>query len=174
MKDKKFNSSLELMKLIRTILIILINTRPLIEVSLGLSYFLSNVLALGAVHYLFVVCGYSLSLELKSSNNKLETLLYNLKATFRVYVIWTLVYFIFYDLTYINLADLFTLNVFTTYLKKFFFLGSHFHLWYLPALMLTMVFTYIGDRYLLNKQLLLLAISLYGVGLLGTTYFNYK
>ena len=172
MREKEIRPSLEAMKLLRTILIILINTKPLLEVSTSLSFFLSNVLALGAVPYLFVVCGYSLNLELKYSNNKRETFINNLKSTLRVYVIWSLIYFVFYDLNYVNLTNLSNMEILITYLRQFFILGFHFHLWYLPALMVTMIFVYVGYTYNLEKKLLSLSIILYVIALLGSTYFN--
>lgn len=172
MRENKIKPSLEAMKLLRTILIILINTKPLTEVSTSLSFFLSNVLALGGIPYLFVVCGYSLSLELKYSNNKKETFINNLKSTFKVYVIWSLVYFVFYDLNYLNFSTLSNFEILTTYLRKFFILGFHFHLWYLPALIVTMVLVYVGYTYNKEKELLTLSIILYIIALLGSTYFN--
>lgn len=172
MRENKIKPSLEAMKLLRTILIILINTKPLLKVSTSLSFFLSNVLALGAVPYLFVVSGYTLSLDLKYSSNKKETFISNLKSIFRVYVIWSLVYFIFYDLNHVNLTNLSNMEILITYLRQFFILGFHFHLWYLPALMLSLTLLYLGYTYSSEKLIFFLSITLYTIGLLGSTYFS--
>ena len=161
-KTKKINSSIDITKLLCAILVVALHVKPFYDVSSALSFGLSHIIARVAVPILFACTGYFFSLKLDSSENKKAVLIQYLKRLFFLYIGWSAIYFVFDILTLIKKFDNF-FRAFLYYLRNFLFVGSHFHLWYLPAAMLGLLLLYfaIKTRYL--KTFVFICLLLYTI-----------
>ncbi len=179
MMENKYYS-VDLMKFLCAVMVIGVHTNVFMEYSPDLRFAIVHIVARIAVPFFCVSAGYFFTHRIASTANKKDYFLGYLKRLLILYLGWSLVYFV-YDFLYIlNYQDspvVFfhsnnVIDAILKYLVLFFFFGSHFHLWYIPALMLAISLLYVAIRYDKVKLFLILAGGFYLIGLSGNSYYG--
>jgi len=163
----KVYPGIDYFKLIAAFMVVMIHTRPFTEfIELGsyIGLFSSYVYTITnwGVPFFFCCSGFFFHKQLQKHNK----ILLQIKRLFIFYLIWSVIYAPI-DILMAIIEGKFTLAY---YLKKFFILGSHFHLWYIPALIISIYIIYV----LRNHKILLIYISLilFIMGVIGGAYYN--
>ncbi len=174
-KNKNIQS-IDLMKYIGSILIIANHTSSLYEISPSLNFVIINFLSRLVVPFFFIVAGYFFYKKIQSEEKPYKIYIVYIKRLLTIYIAWTIVY-LPYDLIY-PLVSTPTktfenyLNIINGYLINFIYWGSHFHLWFFPALIISTTAIYIITiKKIKLKYLLGLALIFYSLGILGDAYF---
>lgn len=153
-------SSIDITKFICSLLVIIIHTRPFTGT---LGYLLTNGVARIAVPFFFLASGYFFYEGYK--NNK-EYYKKYLKNIFKIYTIWYLIY-----MTWRVLVEKqgFKFKEGIILIREYFFSG-YYQLWYMPSLIISILFVYMFLKR--NKYLALGVIScvLYFIGIFGDAY----
>lgn len=167
-KNRQY-AGLDLFKIVAAILIITIHTNPLSSINPTADYLLTHIIARIAVPYFITVSGFFLFSRFTGNNAKDRAILVSfLRKIGILYLIATILYL--------------PLNIYKGYFTKDFhigglikdllFSGTYFHLWYLPAVVLGVVITYLLFRKLSSRILFIVAFALYFVGMFGDSYFG--
>ena len=154
-----------------------IHTGPLLDVDATGNFILVQILARLAVPFFFVASGFLFSVswiskrEYNDYENKAQ-LKHYLWRLCKFYIIWTILYLPF---TYLLLKgqDGITVNSVLLYVRDFFFTGSFYHLWFLPALLVAVPVVYICLFKLGLGKTILFGFLLYLIGMAGNVYGGY-
>ena len=160
----KKTASFDIAKFICAFLVISIHTYPLLGIHPTLNLILVSGIARIAVPLFFVISAYFF-FQHTDENYVMKYL----KKIGKLYLIWSLIYLPFYLLQ--NSHNGLVIMV-VRYLRNFFFLGSHYHLWFLPALMFALYVVNKFSKYFNLKQILMMSAILYFIGHLGNIYVN--
>ena len=167
-------AGIDLMKFLAAILVVAIHTRPFYDIDYRLGFVVENILTRIAVPFFFISSGYFFAdkiLSLPTIEQKRKVLINFLWRITQLYLLWSLIY-LPYDLYYLYKDTSSIRQVFFTYLRQFFVIGSHFHFWYLPALIYSTLLVYFFIELKRFKTLLIICVLLYLVGILGDSYFG--
>lgn len=172
---KKDYNLIDLTRFFCAILVVMIHIPPLGDYTLLSSpvlrftnYWLQNFLARIAVPYFFITNGFFLYSKLNMGREKVYEYISRL---IRIYIIWSMIYLPFkcQDLTSQHSGW----TILLIYLRDFIFSGSYFHLWYITALIFSTALIAFLYKYKVSFfNILLISMSLYIFGLLGTSYFG--
>jgi serine/alanine racemase len=166
-KDKHYGG-LDAFKIIASLLVICIHTSPLSSFGGSADFLLTRVIARIAVPFFLMVTGcFILPQYLFEKGSDFSSLLGFIEKATLLYAIATAVYIP------VNLyAGHFNGLGVAGILRMILFDGTFYHLWYLPACILGILLVYLLSRKLPFKGVLKTALLLYGVGLLGDSYFG--
>ncbi len=167
-------AGIDLMKFLAAILVVSIHTRPFYDIDPRLGFVMENILTRIAVPFFFISSGYFFTdkvLSLSTIKQKRKALGSFLLRIFQLYLLWSLIYMP-YDLYYLYKETPSIKQVFFTYLRQFFVIGSHFHFWYLPSLIYSTLLVYFFVEVNRFRTLLAVCILLYVIGILGDSYFG--
>ncbi len=137
-----------------------------------LNFGIKNCFSRIAVPLFFVMSGFFLYRKMSVENfSLLPTKAYIIKL-FRLYMIWTVIYFPFRIKSILTNGKGIVHGIFK-YIKDIVFTGSHFHLWYFPALILSVaIISYLLSRKIELKRILSVAALFYAIGLLAQSWFG--
>ncbi len=91
----------------------------------------------------------------------------------KLYVLWSIIYFpiIIYNTLKSNNSILYS---FVEYLKKFIFVGSYTHLWYINALIISVaIISFLLYKKISPLKILFFSFALYIIGLFGNSWFSF-
>ncbi len=169
----KIYSTLDIAKFICAFFIIAIHTGPLTDISETGNFMVVQILARMAVPLFFIISGFLLFSKIDGERewNDYENFAILKHSVFRIiklYIIWSVIYL---PLNYILIhQDGITIIGILRYLRDFFFVGSYYHLWFLPSL----IFSEIAVYFLLKHGSMKIALGICGifyfVGMLGNVY----
>lgn len=168
-------NNIDLFKFIFAIVIVMIHTRPFLDISEHTSWFFNNTVANLAVPFFFVTSGFLLFGKLVESDNDSRNRIVKkyLVHILRMYLIWCIIWIPWKALNYYNVGS-FTIVDFVKYIRDIIFVSGGDALWYLPALA-----TAVGIVYLLRykvkiskESILLLSLMLYIVGCLISSWYK--
>ncbi|MDD3006659.1 MAG: acyltransferase family protein [Candidatus Pacebacteria bacterium] len=168
-ETKNRNMLIDAARVVCSLLVIVVHTRLWSDTDFYLGHFLSNVVARMAVPLFFMFAGYFLYTRLSKEEHPVDYLKKYVLNLLRVYVIWSLIY-LPYDFSLLLRSGDSYVEAGRIYLSHFFIEGGHFHLWFFPALIYTVLivgFLYLKDRV---KLLGFLAVLFYAIGLVGEPY----
>lgn len=164
------------MKFICAILVVCIHCGPLLSINKEANFFLVQVCARTAVPFFFVASAFfffkklDYYLGLKDAYN-IQLLKRYLFRIFKLYVVWSCVYLIVSAFTWVQ--DGFTIKTLFLYIRDFFFTGSYYHLWFLPAIIFsTLVIYYLLHKFS-AKELLLVTCTFYFIGMFINVYGDF-
>ena len=163
---KERDHALDIAKLIMAILVICIHTDPLESYSDTGNFILTRVIARVAVPFLFITAGYYFFVK---SRSKAQFMQY-MKKLGVTYLIWSVVYLPVNLYVWSN--EGFTKEWLLQYVQQVFFVGTYYHLWFLPALMLAIAFVYYAHKLLSFRQIAAISLVLYLIGLLADSYYR--
>ncbi|MGX7417369.1 acyltransferase family protein [Carnobacterium gallinarum] len=163
----KCYENLDIAKYIASFLVIVIHTAPLLEQSKLLNYGLMNVIARVAVPFFFVSSAFFFRKGVYRDKTYFRKYMH---STVKSYLIWSLIYLpIGMEWIATNL-DLPIYLYPIALIAGVFYVGVYYHLWYIPAL----IFSLVVVHWLLNrfsyKVVFTLSGVLYGFGCLETYY----
>ncbi|MDE7313669.1 MAG: serine racemase VanT catalytic subunit [Eubacterium sp.] len=164
-KRKKRYDSLDWFRLVAAALVVAIHTSPLTDFSEDADFFLARVLARIAVPFFFMVTGQFVAAgQLDTGKRRVFQYVKKIAALYGISVLLYLpvgIYAGHYQ--EVSAADVFRMLVFD---------GTFYHLWYFPACMAGVLLVYGMGKCLKEKQMLILAAVLYGIGLFGDSYYG--
>jgi len=165
--EKKLYGGINLFKYFCAFLVIAIHTQPFTEISYSLGYFFTDVLPRIAVPFFFIAYGYFNNIGLNNAEDKKQYYIKSTKRLIIFYAIWSVIYFPV-DFILPILKAGFSIKMLIHYIINLLFFGSHFHLWFMPALIISSIFGWLMKSN--PKKLLILSLFLYLIGLLGCSY----
>lgn len=171
-------------RFIAVVAIIMLHTQPfrLVPPEKDDAYRLLDVLitnlARFAVPFFFVISGYFWGHGIRNREDFVSFSIMKIRRIFLIFIFWTLVYLIPYSQLKLNIGfedyivlirehinDLYR-QPYTDLLMR----GSKLHLWYLVALMCSMIISTFFVKLKQEKPLFILAVGLYIVGVLSKSY----
>lgn len=165
--------AIDLMKFISALLVVCIHVGPLLDVDKQANFILVQIISRIAVPFFFVASGFFFFQKVDPSRewNDYENLAYLKKyigRLLKIYFIWTILYLPF---TYILIAgDGITSQEILRVILDSVFVGSYYHLWFLPALIFSCSIAYfLYTKWGLRKTIIV-AFILYLIGMLGNVY----
>ncbi|PGS77202.1 hypothetical protein COC69_20675 [Bacillus cereus] len=169
----RHNVAIDITRVIAAILVITIHTDPLSHYSQDGNYFLVSVLARVAVPFFFVTSGYFFVLKVHikhSLKENLSRVVQVISRLVKLYVIWTLIYFLFQMYSWIKSGE--SWGFWLVYFQKTFFEGSYYTLWYLPALIFAIAFSFVLFKLCKPRIVLGITLILFICGTFMQTYFD--
>lgn len=164
----KYFFSLDIAKFICALLVIIIHTRPVSQLSGIIDFYVVDVVARIAVPLFFAISGYLFFRGLRYQDGRLSNCAENRAQLFRylkrmvvIYVGWSIVYALF-QLPQWYQSGWWGKQLIKDYVASFLLSGSYFHLWYLLALIyaipcLYLLLTVVSIR---NLRIILLVLWL--------------
>lgn len=173
MMQKKTYCALDIAKFISAFLVICIHTGPLLDTNETANFVLVQIIARIAVPLFFIISGYLFFTKLDNEREwndyaNVAALKHYVFRLGKLYLIWSILYLPFNYL--LVKGDGVHAMTFLRYLRDFFFTGSYYHLWFLPALMVAVCAVYVLRRYVSLTTTLIISALLYLVGMLGNVY----
>ncbi|MGM9606039.1 MAG: serine racemase VanT catalytic subunit [Oscillospiraceae bacterium] len=168
MEENRQFGGLDAFKIPAALLVIAIHTSPLSSFSAGADFVLTRIIARIAVPFFLMVTGYFLLPQYLSEHTKdLRPLGRFFKKALLLYGIAVVLYLP------VNLyaGQLRGAGVWDI-LRMLLFDGTLYHLWYLPASLLGVLLVFLLSRKLPFGAVLGIALALYGIGLLGDSYYG--
>ncbi|QHW33592.1 acyltransferase [Paenibacillus rhizovicinus] len=160
---------LDWLKFIAALMVVANHTSPLQSYSATADFLVSGLLTRIAVPIFFMTAGFLLFRKLTGNPSTDRTALrsYLLKIL-KLYAIAIVLYLP------LNLYMGYFTDSLTPYslLKDIVFDGTFYHLWYLPALLIGLILTFVMYKFMPFKAMLASASLLYSIGLLGDSYYG--
>ena len=161
------NNLLDIFRYICAVMVVAIHTHPLYDVDIAWGYVFTNVIPRIAVPFFCCVSGYFFCKNLFSGKNCISTL----KRLFVIYAMWSLIYLPINVLSMLlngtGIADFIK-----KYVANFFVGGTFYHLWYLPAMIYSLIFLAIVHRLKTMKAGFVSSMIFYIIGCLGFSYYS--
>ncbi len=139
-------------------LVLIIHFRPFSDYNPSLDFSSAQIVSRIAVPFFFISAGYFIAV------NGLEraVVLNSIKKNFKLYMVWTVIYLpisiMFYMPTYNNIY----LNLTV--------LGVYYHLWFIPALIFSLIVLYYLSKFLKPITITLIAFIFFSIGVFGDAY----
>lgn len=172
--EKKSYNAIDAAKFISAFLVVCIHTGPLLDINKEANFVLVQIIARLAVPFFFVASGFLMFLKLDITREwndyeNIQKIVHYVKRLLKLYVIWTILYLPF---TYVLMrgGEGFSTAALLRYVRDFFFAGSYYHLWFLPALMLSVPLAYFLIGRFGLKVSLITGLILYLIGMMGNVY----
>lgn len=183
-KDNKINyDSLDILKFIAAILIIILHLRPFKNYSNIFDITFNNIITRTCVPIFFVITGYFIAKKSIKDKQYIKKYIRNIIST---YLIWSLIYIpIIIGVIIVNWSSitpyipnlpiylfipLIIILVPFALLIPIFYSGVYYHLWYFPAVILSLVFLYKWNKKFSIRSLLILSFILLLFGATETYY----
>jgi len=171
--DKQFNS-IDLAKFIASILVVMIHIQPF---PITTYYTIPNTILSGyvgkvAVPFFFISSGYLFYNKQNVNTFRIADCKKYIQRLLVLYLVWTILYL---PLTIKNMLphNVSLAKVVLIYLRNFLFVGSYHHLWYLPALIFSILVTAIFfSKKVSPIIILLISFAFYLIGLLFHSYYG--
>ncbi|WP_285842978.1 acyltransferase family protein [Metabacillus litoralis] len=170
------NNSIDVMKFICAILVVIIHAPPLLSYNETANFIIVDIIARIAVPFFFVCAGYFFFNKIPIKNGRMERS-NNFKPLtkytghlIRIYIFWTIFYLLWWVPLWYKGGNLTIANL-KGYILSIFISGSYFHLWYVVALVYGIIFTFLLLKYLKVKLIIVIAVVFY---LIGTFQYSYN
>ncbi len=162
-------NSLDLMKFIAAILVVSIHTKPLLSFNEDISFGFISSIARIAVPFFFMTSGYLFYSKIRKQQGNNQYVAKYLYRLILVYLFWSIVYFVYHAYN-IYAEDQDIVHSLLIFVQNFFVDGSHFHLWYFPALIFAIALFYLLSRMMPVQMILAISFVFYLIGLFGDSY----
>jgi hypothetical protein len=162
----------DLMKFICAFLVVSAHVDPLSSYSELLNYGVQNWFARVTVPFYFIASGYFLFRKTTYENFNEKIALTYARRIFRLYIIWTIIYFPLTLRFTILGNEKGAVYGLIDWIINCIFAGSYIQLWYLNATVVaTLILTFCMHKKMKIRTIMCLSTLLYGIGLLGQAYF---
>ncbi len=159
MTEKKY-PGIDRFRMIAALLVVAIHKSPLALVDPTADFILTGVVARVAVPFFFMVSGFFMDARKPWAFIKKTAIIY--AAAIILYLPLNVYHGI--PMKWTSLGGI---------LKDIFFDGTYLHLWYLPAAMTAAFISWLLLKRFKKKGALIIALTLYAVGLLGDSYYGF-
>jgi len=163
---KERDHALDMTKLIMAILVICIHTDPLESYTDTGNFILTRVIARVAVPFFFITAGYYFFVKSRSKTQFMQYM----KKLGVTFLLWSVIYLPVN--LYIWNTEGFTQAWLLQYIQQVFFVGTYYHLWFLPALMLAIAIVYYAQKRMSLRLIAAISLVLYLIGLLADAYYR--
>ncbi len=162
------NHSIDVLRYICALLIIVVHTHPIEDLNTQLGWFLSEVLPRIAVPFFFSVSGYYYTKSLTCGK---KVFVNYIKGLLKTYVLWSLIY---YTIALVKsiIAGRGILQFVKSCVIGFFITGSHYHFWFFPALIFAVCVVTVMHKLKLMKLVIPITVILYIIGCFGCSYYE--
>lgn len=175
-ETKNFNS-FDIAKFVCSILVVIIHTAPFGEhettnVFSYVGFFVQQGLCRLAVPLFFIFSGFFLYRKTPLNKFSYEPTKKYIIHILKLYLLWSLIYLPLQllDILHNTKGILYGIG---SYIKKFIFVGSYSHLWYLNALLCSVsIVSFLLHKKFSPKKILCISLILYVLGLFGDTYYG--
>lgn len=171
--ERKNYYLIDIVKLICAILVVAIHTGPFLSINGTLNYFVVQILGRMAVPFFFVVSAFFFFQKLdyvaglKSKENLKKLMRYVIRLL-RLYLVWTLIYLVPLSISWLQGGI--DASTFPRFIRDFFFTGSYYHLWFLPAMLFSTCFVYVLLMKFKAIKIVEIGLVLYFIGMLVNVY----
>lgn len=176
---RKRMPAIDIFKWLASVLIIAFHIRPFEEISENVDFALTQVIARLAVPFFLVCSGFFLGKTVKKTINKDLSIresrirfLEVSKKLFIMYIGWSLFYLLLSIPKWIN-TGWFSYKAFIDWGIAFFFLGSHYHLWYLISAAIAVFILAFITKVLKKNVIMFLIIILWLIGIMQYSYQSF-
>lgn len=173
MEELQYNSinseqinSINYMRLICAFLVVSIHTKPFLDINVNLSNIICEVIAKIAVPFFFATSGYFYFKSIKINYSKSIKYLCRLIL---LYLSWSIIYDI-RQLFRVIYSHGSIISATKGFIVEFFINGSFFHMWYMVALIYSVIIAHIFIKYDKLKYLYVISIILFVIGILIGPY----
>jgi surface polysaccharide O-acyltransferase-like enzyme len=164
--NKQYHA-IDIMKYISSIMVIIVHTSPLLPYSEFGNFVVINILGRFAVPFFFISSGFFVSMKSRED-----------PAYFRKYIVSLIKTYMFWSILYIpcgyqwlqNNMDIPYFLYPLALLLGFLYLGTYYHLWYMPALIFSLLVVEWYTKQHRHRPLLSIAFILFCIGSLETYY----
>ncbi|MBC5636227.1 serine racemase VanT catalytic subunit [Ornithinibacillus sp. BX22] len=158
--------SLDMFRVIAAFLVIAIHTSPLYSINETADFILTRIVGRVAVPFFMMVTGYFLYQAIQNKDRS-----YIRSSVIKISTIYGLSILLFLPVNYYSgyFQDTFSWN---KLVKDILFDGTFYHLWYLPAMIVGILIVTFGIQRFGLRASWVGAIVLYGIGLLGDSYYG--
>lgn len=163
---KKNYNAVDLMKFFASIMVIFVHTYPFLETYPEIGFVSSNIIGRILIPFFFVCSGYFFQ-KGHPTQEKFKKYIFKL---LKLYLIWSILYIPFginRVSSYLDMTP--TLWVGASFLS-FLNFGTYFHLWYMAALIFSIVVCYYYLKRFSMKSLLVISSVLFAIGCIETYY----
>ncbi len=162
MKSKSY-TAIDIAKYISALLVVYIHTFPLLDISETANMFILQAVCRIAVPFFFTVSAFLFFRRIDVQAGwrdavNLAQLKHFLRRIGLLYLVWTIIYLPYTAIQVHNGASI------LRWIFDCFFNGSYYHLWFLPALMLSVLIVYMLYLKLGMRKSLILCVLLYLIG----------
>ncbi len=161
---KQTKISMDRFKIITAILIIAIHIAPLSSINENIDFLFTHVICRIGVPFFLMVTGFFVLP--KALENRKALVQYTIKII-KIYILCIIIY-LPVNIYAKQLIGIGVLGI----LKKIFIVGTFYHLWYFPALILGIWITYFITKYFGKKKSIIIVFVLYTIGLFGDSYYG--
>lgn len=165
-ESKRRINSIDIFRYICSVMVIAIHTAPFSDINEQLGYVFSQIIPRIAVPFFFAVSGYFYMSKMENGNNCFFKYLKRLLST---YFIWS---FLYYTIDYVTWGHENSINFITQGIYRLIITGSHYHLWFFPALIFSLCISTLLFKVKCKYILIPLSIGLYIIGCLGCSYYK--
>ena len=163
-QNKQRNPTIDVFRLICAVLVVAIHTSPFSELGTGAEYLFREIVPRIAVPFFFATAGYFYIGKLERGD---RCFFPYIKKTLLIYGLWSIPYFIqsFLEWGHLNPAAFVVECAYS-----FLVIGSSYHFWFFPALIVCVCVTTAAYRLRIQRFLLPVGILLYVTGCFGCSY----
>lgn len=164
---KKQYHAIDIMKYVSAIMVVVVHTSPLLPYTEFGNFVLINILGRFAVPLFFITSGFFVSMKSRED-----------PAYFKKYIISLIKLYIFWSILYLPAGFMWIQeNIDIPYylypiamILGFFYLGTYYHLWYMPALIFSLIVVEWCSKRIRHRYLLPVTFLLFCIGSLETYY----
>ncbi|HAB94718.1 MAG TPA: hypothetical protein DCF49_08190 [Lachnospiraceae bacterium] len=166
-KTSAKNCSIDIFRYIGALMVMCIHIHPFDDISPFWGREFRSMFPRIGVPFFFCVAGYFYSRKLSEGKNSFFPYLRRILTT---YAIWSCVYYLI-DFMEWGREDV--KGFVRSCVKRFLIDGSHYHFWFFPALIFSVIFVTVLFKLRLQALILPVSIVLYAVGCLGGPYYAF-
>ena len=164
-ENEKRICSIDIFRYICAIMIIIIHTHPFEEIDADLGLFFTKIFSRIALPFFFAISGFAYARTRETKNSDTYNWWKSISKYFYIYLIWSLVYLPLSIYTHIKIDKPDTFNLIIILFKNFFIKGTYFHLWFFPALILSISLAYFLEKIKASKKSIIASsLILYFIG----------
>lgn len=164
---KKQYHAIDIMKFFSAVMVVVVHSMPLMPFSREANFIIINIVGRFAVPFFFISSGFFVSM--KSRENPTYFKKY-MRALIKLYLFWSILYIPFgfqwvqqnMDIPYVLYPIALLLGIF--------YIGTYYHLWYMPALIFSLYVVHWCSKRIRHRSLLPLTFLLFCIGSLETYY----
>lgn len=164
---KKQYHAIDIMKYFSAIMVLIVHTSPLLPYSESVNFVVNNIIGRFAVPFFFISSGFFVSLKSREDPTYFKKYIF---ALIKLYLFWSILYIPFgfqwiernIDIPYYLYPIALLLGIF--------YIGTYYHLWYMPALIFSLIAVEWYTKRFRHRSLLPVTFLLFCIGSLETYY----
>jgi serine/alanine racemase len=147
-------------KYLVSFLVLVIHFRPFSDYHRNIDFASIHIVARIAVPFFFISSGYFIGVNGLEKSKVLKSIKKNLK----LYLVWTILYLPIFILIF--------MPQYPNLLIDFTVLGVYYHLWFMPALIFSLIILYYLNKFLKPTSITFIAFLFFVIGVFGDSYYG--